>query len=63
MGVRGGPHYAMEGDLERAKEAGCDGFVAKPIDTRNFLDTVREIMQDGVSLSPGTCFTFRPPEG
>lgn len=26
--------YAMKGDAERAHDAGCDGYVAKPIDTR-----------------------------
>ena len=26
--------YAMKGDEERARAAGCDGYVAKPIDTR-----------------------------
>ena len=26
--------YAMKGDEQRAREAGCDGYVAKPIDTR-----------------------------
>jgi CheY-like chemotaxis protein len=28
--------YAMKGDEARALEAGCDGYVAKPIDTRAF---------------------------
>jgi two-component system, cell cycle response regulator DivK len=28
--------YAMKGDEERARAAGCDGYVAKPIDTRTF---------------------------
>jgi two-component system, cell cycle response regulator DivK len=26
--------YAMKGDQERALEAGCDGYIAKPLDTR-----------------------------
>ncbi len=26
--------YAMKGDERRALEAGCDGYIAKPIDTR-----------------------------
>ena len=45
--------YAMEGDVEKAKEAGCNGYITKPIDTRNFLDTVRKFIQDGVPFSPG----------
>jgi two-component system cell cycle response regulator DivK len=28
--------YAMVGDEERAREAGCDGYLSKPIDTRTF---------------------------
>jgi CheY-like chemotaxis protein len=27
--------YAMKGDEERARAAGCDGYVAKPISTRS----------------------------
>ncbi|MGD8444629.1 MAG: response regulator [Desulfobacterales bacterium] len=30
--------YAMQGDEEKAISAGCNGYIAKPIDTRNFLD-------------------------
>jgi two-component system, cell cycle response regulator DivK len=27
--------YAMKGDEERARAAGCDGYISKPIDTRS----------------------------
>jgi len=32
--------YVMEGDKERIIEAGCDGDIPKPIDTRRFLETI-----------------------
>src|SRR3954463_12494972 len=32
---------AMKGDAQRAAEAGCDGYVTKPIDTRAFPGLVR----------------------
>jgi two-component system, cell cycle response regulator DivK len=32
--------YAMEGDAQRAREAGCDGYLSKPIDTRIFAEQV-----------------------
>jgi len=37
--------YAMEGDAKKAREAGCDGYITKPIDTRAFLDTIRKFLQ------------------
>ena len=30
--------YAMQGDEQKATTAGCTGYIAKPIDTRRFLD-------------------------
>ena len=36
--------YAMKGDEERAREAGCDGYVTKPIDTRALPDVVRAFL-------------------
>lgn len=36
--------YAMHGDAQKAKSAGCSGYIAKPIDTRSFLDTINEYM-------------------
>jgi CheY-like chemotaxis protein len=32
--------HAMVGDQEKAEAAGCDGYVVKPIDTRQFPKTV-----------------------
>ena len=36
--------HAMAGDRERALEAGCAGYVSKPIDTRTFAAQVREVL-------------------
>jgi two-component system cell cycle response regulator len=36
--------YVMKGDRERALEAGCEGYIAKPIDTRTFVDSVRRYL-------------------
>jgi CheY-like chemotaxis protein len=34
--------HAMDGDERKAKEAGCDGYISKPIDTRAFLETMEK---------------------
>ena len=36
--------YAMQGDEEKARDAGCAGYIAKPIDTRRFLETVGQFL-------------------
>lgn len=33
--------YAMEADEQKALDAGCDGYIAKPLDTRSLPDVVR----------------------
>jgi CheY-like chemotaxis protein len=38
--------YAMQGDKEKALAAGCTGYIAKPIDTRQFLETVSQYLED-----------------
>jgi two-component system cell cycle response regulator DivK len=32
--------HAMRGDEEKARQAGCSGYIAKPINTREFVQTV-----------------------
>ena len=33
--------YAMKADEQKALDAGCDGYIAKPLDTRSLTDVVR----------------------
>ena len=36
--------YAMKGDEERVLEAGCDGYLVKPIDIKEFLREVSKYL-------------------
>jgi CheY-like chemotaxis protein len=36
--------HAMKGDDERARRAGCDGYLTKPIDTRSFPAVVARFL-------------------
>jgi two-component system, cell cycle response regulator DivK len=38
--------YAMKGDEEKAREAGCDGYVSKPIDTRTLPALVERYLAE-----------------
>jgi CheY-like chemotaxis protein len=39
--------FAMKGDHDRALQAGCDGYVTKPIDTRGLPVLVEEMLARG----------------
>jgi len=36
--------HAMRGEEGRAKEAGCDAYLTKPLDTQSFRDTLRRLL-------------------
>ena len=42
--------YAMKGDEERAREAGCDGYLTKPLNTRTLAQSIAECL---ASQRPG----------
>jgi two-component system cell cycle response regulator DivK len=39
--------YAMRGDEEKALASGCDGYIAKPIDTRRLPDVIASFLKSG----------------
>jgi len=39
--------YAMKGDEARMRAAGCDGYIAKPIEVASFARRVREFLAAG----------------
>ncbi|HEY3303483.1 MAG TPA: response regulator [Candidatus Binatia bacterium] len=36
--------YAMKGDDKRTLEAGCDGYISKPVDTRTLPATIEQYL-------------------
>lgn len=40
--------YAMKGDRDKILQAGCDGYLAKPVDVREFLATVARYLPNKV---------------
>jgi len=44
--------YAMEGDREKSLEAGCDGYLEKPIDPETFVDEIERILRSRLPEPP-----------
>ena len=43
--------YAMKGDKEKALQAGCDGYIAKPIDTEAMPKMIADFLKNASSQS------------
>ena len=41
--------YAMKGDEQRARDAGCNGYITKPIDTRRLPDAIERYLSAAAS--------------
>lgn len=44
--------YAMDGDADIAREAGCDGYVAKPYDPQDLAREARRLIDAGNTGEP-----------
>jgi CheY-like chemotaxis protein len=42
--------FAMKGDEQKARDAGCDGYITKPIDTRRLPQQVSEFLRLNAAL-------------
>ena len=45
---------ALQGDEERARAAGCDGYIAKPFDLYTLAERLREVLKRGPSALAAT---------
>jgi CheY-like chemotaxis protein len=44
--------YAMKGDEDKARDAGCDGYITKPIDTRRLPGVIDEHLRAAIKVPP-----------
>jgi two-component system, cell cycle response regulator DivK len=44
--------FAMKGDERKAVDAGCDGYITKPIDTRSLGHVIAEFLAGGQTRNP-----------
>jgi len=45
--------YAMAGDREKALEAGCTGYIEKPINPKTFTEQIESYLPSGASREDG----------
>ena len=54
--------FAMKGDDQKAFDAGCDGYITKPIDTRKLPEQIAELLAKERSRTSSS-LTTSPPTG
>lgn len=45
--------FAMQGDEEKMRAAGCDGYISKPIDVNSFAAQIRSLLRSSASGGDG----------
>ena len=55
--------YAMKGDEARLRAAGCDGYLAKPINVARFADQVQQLLVAGPAIGPVINSSANPSTG
>lgn len=45
--------FAMRGDEEKMRAAGCDGYISKPIEVSRFGEQVRALLEAAPGSAPG----------
>ena len=53
--------FAMKGDEQKAMDAGCDGYITKPIDTRTLGNRVRQLLDRLAASHPPAADLPREP--
>ncbi len=53
--------YAMQGDKQKALDAGCDDYITKPINTRTFIQSIKKYLEPQLAMTPSDKFTFQAP--
>lgn len=53
--------FAMKGDEQKATEAGCDGYITKPIDTRTLGARIREYLARRTAATGDAVAAIAPP--
>lgn len=55
--------YAIQGDIQRCLDAGCDGYLSKPVDRESFRHTILKYILREPASSTSVAAVAPPPQG